>query len=38
MRDTYYKSEPQKLESNHFFNTLVFNKDLGRLYILKCPA
>ena len=25
MRDTYYKWEPQKLESNHFSNTLVFN-------------
>ena len=25
MRDTYYKWEPQTLESNHFSNTLVFN-------------
>ena len=25
MRDTYYKWEPQKLESNHISNTLVFN-------------
>ena len=25
MRDTYNKWEPEKLESNHFPNTLVFN-------------
>ena len=25
MRDTYYKWEPQKLESYHFSNTLVLN-------------
>ena len=25
MRDIYYTCEPQKLESNNFSNTLVFN-------------
>ena len=25
MRDTYYKREPQKHESHHLSNTLVFN-------------
>ena len=25
MRDIYYKCEPQKLEINHFSNTIVFN-------------
>ena len=25
MKDIYFKCESQNLESNHFFNTLVFN-------------